>query len=421
MSEKHQLSRDVVPHLFRTEFRRMCSVLCRYYGLQNLDRIEDIVSEVFARALEVWSYQGLPPNPTAWLYRVSRNLAINEFRRESRTDYGAAFEGVDRETERWTERELMDSQLSLFFVCCDPILPETSRIALSLRLLCGFSHEEIASALLCSLSAVEKRIQRAKSLIRESDFRLELPVNSELDSRVEHVCTCLYLMFSEGYYSDCNEAVLREDLCAEAMHLTELLAEHPVGQTAEVDALYALMCFHASRFPARRGPNAELVLYADQDTTLWSRELISRGAAVLRRAARGKQLSVYHLEASIAYWYTQAEDSAQKWSSILYLYDQLLSLKPQPIVELNRLMALARVQGKDAARKVYDALNFPDREKNTYALLVEAELCEEHDLVKRCKLMSLAAECCVQDAVRHSIESRVKSLMDSATNAISAA
>ncbi len=362
-------------------------MLCRRYGAEYMDLAEDIVSEVFLRALERWTYQGLPPQPTAWLYTVAKNLATNAWLRQTVFQQRVAPQLVQESLNQdlhtneiwdWSDEQILDAELSMLFVCCHPRLPEATQIALSLRLLCGLNAAEIATALLSSTDAVERRLRRGKAILRDSDISITLPSNTELATRLHTVCTTLYLLFSEGYYSESNDAILREDLCAEAMHLVELLMKHKLGNSPSVHALYALMCFQSSRFAARRSATAELILYAQQDPSLWDAELIQRGVWYLHHASQGSQLSDFHLEATIAYWHTQHVDSPEKWQNILALYDLLLLQKKSPLVALNRILALSKVQGNTIAKAALEKLRQEKLVLNDhYSYLVEAELQEE--------------------------------------------
>jgi len=237
----------------------------------------------------------------------------------------------------------------MLFAICHPAISAEAQISLALRVLCGFGIDEIATALLSNKEVINKRLFRAKEKLRIEKVKIEFPGEAEINQRLENVLTTLYLLFNEGYYSESQDAVLRDDLCTEAMRLTHSLIENESTNLPTVNALYALMCFHASRFKARQNANGEMVLYEDQDETRWDQELISKGGYHLSRAASGNTLSKYHLEASIAYWHTIKEDTKEKWESILQLFDQLLQIEYSPIVALNRAYALSKTKGKQEA------------------------------------------------------------------------
>lgn len=239
----------------------------------------------------------------------------------------------------------------MLFAVCHPSLSASSQVALALRILCGFGIDEIANAFLTNKETINKRLARAKEKLRVEQIRLQ-PIRAEVPEikrRLESVLTCLYLLFSEGHYSESHDAVLREDLCLEAMRLTYLLIENEISNQPETNALMALMCFHSSRFDSRTDINGELILYQEQDETLWNQELIMKGAFYLHAASVGTVISRYHLEAGIAYWLTNKQDSEEKWASILGLYDQLSQMDNSPIAALNRIFAFAKLHGKASA------------------------------------------------------------------------
>jgi len=346
---------ELIPHLFRTEYRKIASVLCKWLGIENMETAEDLASETFLAALETWSYHGVPPNPTAWLYTVAKNktrnlLARDQLFREkirknlSQTDVSEESNPIDL-----SEQNITDSQLQMLFAICHPSLPAESQIGLALRILCGFGIEEIAIAFLSNKETINKRLTRAREKLRTEQVKIEFPGPGEVAKRLESVLTTLYLLFSEGYYSEIDDNVMREELCLEAMRLTFLLIDNPQTNLPAVNALFSLMCFHSSRFEARKGDAGEIILYDDQDESKWNQELIARGAYHLSQAASGNAFTKYHLEAGIAYWHTQKADTKEKWEAILHFYNQLLQLEYSPIAALNRTYALSKVKGKEVA------------------------------------------------------------------------
>lgn len=359
---------ELIPHLFRTEYRKIVSVLVRRFGFEQIETAEDIASETFLTAVNSWGINGVPGNPAAWLYHVAKNLAKNHLRRVStfNTDVIPVLtSSVDERSETdidLSEHNIHDSQLRMMFALCHPSLSSEAQIGLSLRILCGFGIDEIADAFLTSKETINKRLFRAKELLRKEKCSFELPADHEIDRRLENVLTTIYLLFNEGYYSTSNNTTIRKDLCFEAMRLCTMLAEYGPTNKPQVSALLALMCFHASRFDARTGSNGELVLYNDQDVSLWNGELIGRGAFYLNRAATGDQLSKYHLEAAIAYWHTQKDDTKKKWEQILQLYNKLLQIEYSPIAALNRTYALAKANGKQEAIIEAEKLQLTDNQ-----------------------------------------------------------
>ncbi len=246
-------------------------------------------------------------------------------------------------------QNITDSQLQMMFAICQPAISGEAQIGLSLRILCGFGIDEIADAFLSSKETINKRLFRAKEKLRTGNVKIEFPKPTEIDQRLANVLTTLYLLFSEGYYSQSQNSTLRKDLCFEAMRLTHLLLENEQTNKPPVNALFSLMCFHASRLEARTNANNEIILYNDQDTSLWDTALISKGEYHLNLAAKGNSLSKYHLEAAIAYWHTIKEDSNEKWESILQLYNKLLQVEYSPVAALNRTYALSKANGKQEA------------------------------------------------------------------------
>jgi len=344
---------ELIPHLFRTEYRKIVSVLCARMGFGQMEVAEDIASETFLAAVQTWPLAGLPPHPVAWLYHVAKNKARNYLQRE------AVFRGkVVPEMKKVTAEELEidlspanieDSQLRMMFAICHPSIPAEAQIGLSLRILCGFGIEEIADAFLSNKETINKRLYRAKEKLREEKVDIAALNAREIDDRLPAVLTTIYLLFTEGYYSVPRDPEMRSDLCREAMRLCRMLIDYPLTDLPAVNALLALMCFHASRLDARVDQQGELVLYADQDVSRWNTELIGEGVYYLWRSASGAELTKYHLEANIAYWNCVKEDSVEKWENILQFYNYLLQLEYSPVAALNRTYALSRVKGKQVA------------------------------------------------------------------------
>ncbi|MES2646352.1 MAG: sigma-70 family RNA polymerase sigma factor [Bacteroidota bacterium] len=346
---------DIIPHLFRTEFGKITAVLSRYLGIEHLEAAEDIASETFVTALENWPYHGMPAEPAAWLYTVAKNKAKNYISRRQlfkskiinyitpASDFEAAPE-IDLSQEN-----IADSVLQMMFTICQPAIPGEAQISLALRILCGFGIDEIATALLTNNETIKKRLYRAKEKLRTENISLALPLQAEWSSRLQNVLTTLYLLFNEGYYSESNDVIVREELCREAIRLTYLLAENKSTSLPAVNALLSLMCFHASRLPARKNQNGDVLLYDEQDESLWNQELILKGVYFFKQAATGDLVTTYHLEAGIAYWHTIKNDTKEKWESILHLFNQLLRIQYSPVAALNRTYAFSKVHGKEAA------------------------------------------------------------------------
>lgn len=355
---------ELIPHLFRTEFRKITSVLGKLLGADRLEMAEDIASETFLTAMESWTYKGIPENPVAWLYTVAKNKAKNALTRLVLFDAKISKvmrASADAEEEiDWSEQNIIDSQLQMLFALCHPAISQEAQIGLSLRILCGFGIDEIASAFLTNKEVINKRLFRAKEKLREEKIEIVFPDEQEIASRLEAVLKTLYLLFSEGYYSESSDEVLRQDLCLEAMRLTHLLTEYEPTRQPAVYALLSLMSFHASRFEARRNAKGEQVLYDEQDESKWNQSLIAQGVYFLNLASQGNLLTKYHLEAGIAYWHTQKSDTHEKWESILQLYNQLLTMEYSPIAALNRTYALSKANGKTEAIREAEKLQLTD-------------------------------------------------------------
>ncbi|WP_416865039.1 MAG: RNA polymerase sigma factor [Imperialibacter sp.] len=375
---------ELIPHLFRTEFSKITAVLCRCFGADHIEVAEDIASETFMLAIETWTYSKIPENPTAWLYAVAKNKAKNHLTRQHifadkvKPNITPSEEATEFSIDL-SDQNIADSQLQMLFAICHPAIPVESQIGLALRILCGFGIDEIANAFLTNKETINKRLFRAREKLRADKVPIEFPARSDISKRIDTVLQTLYLLFSEGYYSESQDGVLREELCQEAMRLTKQLLDNEHTNTPPVNALMALMCFHASRFQARKGANGELVLYQDQDESLWNQELISSGAFYLKEASQGTRISKYHFEASIAYWHTIKEDSKEKWENILQLYNQLLQLEYSPIAALNRTYALAKVSGKEAAIIEAEKLKLAD---NHFYFMLLGELYKGIDNTK---------------------------------------
>lgn len=351
---------ELVDHLFRHKAGQMVAILTRIFGIENLQLAEDVVQDTLLQALQQWAYRGVPENPGGWLTQVAKNRALDILRRQ------AAYQGkIQRLAGQTAERAHAlevafedvggDDQLTMMFLGCHPALPVESQIALVLKTVGGFGVLEIARAFLISEATVAQRIVRAKRKIREQTLTFDLPPAEQLAARLDAVLLVIYLIFNEGYNASHGDALIRQELCSEAVRLGSLLAEHPLGQRPKVHALMALLLLQASRLPARLDESGDLLLLPDQDRSLWNRAAIGWGIYHLQRAASGDELSEYHLQAGIAACHAAAPDyEATDWQAILSYYDQLVRLNPSPIFALNRAVALAMVAGWQAG---IDALN----------------------------------------------------------------
>jgi len=346
---------ELIPHLFRSEYSKIVAVLSRRIGFEQIETAEDIAGDTFLAAMHSWPVNGAPPNPVAWLYNVAKNKAKNYLQRNHiyenkiTPELQNTFDAIHESEIDLSPKNISDSQLQMMFAICNPVIPAESQIGLALRILCGFGIQEIAEAFLSNKETINKRLFRAKEKIREEKISIEIPGPAEIDERLENVLTTLYLLFSEGYYSVSQNQVIRKDLCFEAIRLCLMLIENKNTDKPAVNALLALMYFQASRLDARTDKNGEMILYDDQDATLWNIDLVGKGGYFLNRAASGDKLSKYHLEATIAYWSTQKADTPEKWEAVLQLYNRLLQIEYSHIAALNRTYALSKANGKAEA------------------------------------------------------------------------
>jgi RNA polymerase sigma factor (sigma-70 family) len=362
---------DLGDHLFRHEAGRMVAALTRVFGVHNLALAEDVVQDALCRALEVWKFSGVPENPAAWLMATAKNRALDVLRRERTARTYAPELGRLLETE-WTlapvvedlfgAHAIKDDQLRMIFSCCHPRLPEEAQVALVLNILCGFGVSEIASAFLSTDAAIEKRISRAKKVLAASKSLFDLADANDFSTRLSAVHRALYLLFNEGYHGACAESAVRVELCREAMRVGALLIEHPLASTPATHALCALMCLHAARLPARVDAFGNLSSLFDQDRSRWDHELLAEGQRLLELSAAGSELSEYHVEAAIASVHGRARSAEDtRWGNIVSLYDTLMTIRPSPVVALNRAIAVAQHEGPERGLEEIRAIADVDR------------------------------------------------------------
>jgi len=377
---------ESLKQLFQQEFSKMVAVISKLYGLQHIEIAEDIVSETFLAAAETWGVKGIPPNPAAWLYTVAKQKTLYYFRRNKILDEkiipalkANQSEATEMEELDFSNQNIKDSQLQMLFAICTPAIASEAQIGLALRILCGFGIDEIAEAFLSNKETINKRLFRAKEKLRAEHINMEMPPEPEISERLDNVLHVIYLLFSEGYYSQTQNEILRKDFCLEAMRLGLLLTDYEKTNFPKTNALMALMCFHASRFDARQDKEDALILYEDQNEALWDKELIKQGIHFLSRSAEGNEVSSYHLEARIAYWHCMKQDTSEKWNEILQLYDQLLLVNYSPGVVLNRIYALYKAKGYKTALAEAEKLQIND--SHFYFLLL-GELYKHEDVGK---------------------------------------
>jgi RNA polymerase sigma-70 factor (ECF subfamily) len=350
--------RDRVAEIYRTESRRVLATLIRLLG--DFDLAEEALHDAFMAAAERWARDGEPGNPRAWLVSTGRFKAIDALRRRSRFDasqneIAERIAAAARDEDAAHDPTLEDDRLRLIFTCCHPALTADAQVALTLREVCGLTTEEIARAFLSGAPTVAQRIVRAKAKIRDARIPYQVPSRAELPERLESVLQVVYLVFNEGYSASSGDSLTRPDLSGEAIRLGRLLIE--LLPEPEAIGLLALMLLHESRRTARSTPSGELILLDDQDRSLWSREHIAEGLALVERALATRAFGPYTLQAAIAAVHAQAATpAATDWAEIVALYDVLQRLDPSPVVELNRAVAVAMRDGAAAGLALVDAI-----------------------------------------------------------------
>src|SRR5256714_789757 len=376
--------RELLDSLYRVDSGRILATLIRLLG--DFDLAEEAMHEAFAAALSLWPRSGVPGNPRPWLISTARFKAIDTLRRRARFD--ASQDELMRYLEaqwssaEWSNEEdsLEDDRLRLIFTCCHPSLAPEARLALTLREVCGLTTEEIAKAFLITPRTLAQRIVRAKAKILETPIPYEVPTPQELPERLGAVLQVIYLVFNEGYSAAAGAEVTRAELTGEAIRLGRLLTElrpEPEVPEPEVIGLLSLMLLQESRHAARTSPTGELILLENQDRSLWNREQIAEGLALVEKALKSRRFGAYTLQAAIAAVHAEAESAAATdWRQIVALYDRLLRIHPSPIVQLNRAVAIAMCDGPEAGLAHIDALLEHGELANYYlAHSARADLC----------------------------------------------
>jgi RNA polymerase sigma-70 factor (ECF subfamily) len=374
-------ARQSVDAVYRDESRRVFATLVRVLG-GDFDLAEEAMHEAFASAMEQWPRDGVPDNPRAWLVSAGRFKAIDAMRRRARHDasLGEIAERLNAESndpaiQAEQDEGIEDDRLRLIFTCCHPALAPDARVPLTLREVCGLTTEEIARAFLTPAPTVAQRIVRAKTKIKAAKIPYQVPSRVDLPERLDTVLQCVYLVFNEGYSASSGESLTRADLSAEAIRLGRLLVE--LLPEPEVIGLLALMVLLESGRAARATPTGEIILLEDQDRSLWNREQITEGTALVQRSLSSRQIGPYSLQAAIAAVHAEAATaSATDWAQIVGLYGLLLRIEPSPIVELNRAVAIAMRDGPEAGLNLIDEI-LARGELSDYHLAhaARAELC----------------------------------------------
>jgi RNA polymerase sigma-70 factor, ECF subfamily len=372
--------RGTIEEVFRSESRRVLATLIRLLG--DFDLAEEALQDAFAAAVEKWPVEGVPANPRAWLVSTGRFKAIDGLRRRARFDSSLAAvaerlgDGITPPYEV-EDDGVEDDRLRLIFTCCHPALPPDAQIALTLREVCGLTTEEIARAFLSPAPTLAQRIVRAKAKIKAARIPFQVPSRADLPERLASVLHVIYLVFNEGYSASSGGSLTRHDLSAEAIRLGRLLME--LLPEPEAVGLLALMLLHESRREARTSGDGDVVLLDDQDRSLWNREQIAEGMALVERAFRSRQIGPYTLQAAIAALHAQAPTAAETdWEEIVGLYDVLLRADPSPVIELNRAAAMAMRDGPEAGLTRIDRI-LARGDLTDYALAhsARAELCRK--------------------------------------------
>ncbi|NKE71662.1 RNA polymerase sigma factor [Candidatus Manganitrophus noduliformans] len=350
--------REVVDGVYRSDSRRVLATLIRLLG--DFDLAEEAMHDAFAAAVEQWRREGVPKNPAAWLISTGRFKAIDGMRRRARFDaslgeIARSLEAAASDTSGWENESVEDDRLRLIFTCSHPALPPDARIALTLREVCGLTTEEIARAFLTAPPTVAQRIVRAKRKIKDAGIPYQVPSQRDLPDRLDAVLRVIYLVFNEGYSASSGSSLTRHDLSGEAIRLGRLLIE--LLPEPEAMGLLALMLIQESRRAARASPEGDLILLDNQDRSLWNRDQIAEGTALVERALSSRRFGPYTLQAAIAAVHAEAPTAAATdWAQIVGLYDVLLRVEPSPVIELNRAVAVAMRDGPSAGLPLIDAL-----------------------------------------------------------------
>lgn len=400
-------------HLFRQEYAKMVSLFTNRYSSALIDQIEDAVQESLLKAAKLWSYQPMPENPSAWLYRVANNQLIDQLRRQNKLvaceaqNDGGNLGLMEMELE---EEQLIDSQLRMIFACCHPSMKLQEQLMLSLKLLCGLSVKEIARALLKKEDAAKKAITRAKQKFKTKVGELSVPEGGAINERLEAVLQVIYLLFNEGYKATEGDELIRHELCEEAIRLTFILTNAQNCHTGELNALIAMMLFKAARFPARIGQDGALVTLEHQDRSLYREDYIQWGWKFMHESSKEENTSVYQLEAAIASYYTLAESYEKtNWKVIFKLYDGLVKLKPSPVVKMSRIFVMSKVVGPEKALKAMLEIERECLEVQSFQALKAELYAELGDYDKAAVHLKMAISQAQNNAERRFLEAKLLS------------
>ncbi len=412
----------IVDHLFRRESGKLIAVLTGIFGPHNLQMAEDVVQDTLLKAMDSWKYRGVPENPSAWLFKVAKNQALDIIRKQkTRQQYEKSISSLLNSeyslaplvNELMNKEDISDDQLRMMFTCCHPSLPLESQVALILKTLCGFSIGEIAKAFITNNDTIEKRLYRAKQQFREQKIEFLIPDLLEAGDRLENVLTAIYLLFNEGYNSTSHEVLIRKDLIEESLRLGSLLIRHPSTRHPKVYALLSLMYFNSARSNARQDKEGKILLLKEQNRSLWNCDYVRMGLEMLDESVTAEELSVYHLQAGIAREHMIAPSYERtNWNNILHLYDVLYQLNPSPVVALNRAIVVGEIFGPKAGIEAIEKIP----EKNTIEkyYLLPATLGEFHHKMHepvKAKEYFLQAMCLTQSmAEKNLLQKKISAL-----------
>lgn len=382
---------QLVDNLFRREWGKLVSVLTKLFGPQNLQLAEDVVQETLLKALHTWKINGLPENPSAWLFTAARNKAIDVLRRQkTQQQYARSVTPLLQSeyslsptvNELVNDAHIDDDQLKMMFVCCHPQLSGEAQVAIILKTLCGFSVAEIAKAFVSSYDTIEKRLYRARQSLKDNNVCFELPPIAAMDQRLDNVLTAVYLLFNEGYSSTHHDDLIRDDLVKEAMRLAVLISKSKLVNTGAAHALLSLMYFTASRSDARLDEEGNILLLKEQDRAKWDREMMGKAISHLEASATSDKLSRYHIEAGIAFEHAKATSYEKtNWSNILHYYDVLFRIYPSPVIALNRAIVIGELNGPLDAIQTIETMEGISLLKKYY--LLPATLGEMHSKLQQ--------------------------------------
>jgi len=406
----------LVDHLFRHESGKLIAVLTKVFGPDQLELVEDVVQDSLVEAMQNWTYHGIPKNPSGWLYRVAKNKAINLLKQGQAKNRNAKHAAAQLKVEDlqlssesfFSEKEIQDDQLRMIFTCCHPAITSDSQIALALKTLCGFSIPEIASAFLTPQENINKRLVRARKTLREQQIPFAVPTGAALAPRLKAVLETTYLLFNEGYQASSGDQLIKYELVEEAIRMVHLLIDHPAITTKQTAyALLALMQLNAARFTARQNEQGDIITLEHQNRAEWDKALIDNGLISLQKAEPHRYLSKYHILAIISSYHCTAPRFEQtNWPGILQEYDRFLLIDNSPIVQLNRCIALAKVEGAQPAIETLRAIKGLDNYHLFYSILAEFQI-ELQDWASAIKTLQMAEPLATLEKEKTLIQGRI--------------